>query len=117
MAAFVFDTAATWTRRIPGYLRGIEFGANPGWRSRHARIHDVRGGTPGTQQTSQLFHGWIDSAKEVAIARAQVVQAGLPVWGNQESIPWAFAVAGEAHLALPTIVGQRVSLGITKALL
>ena len=48
--------------------------------------------------------------EEGLVARAQVVEAWLPVRGVDEPVLGAAAVAGEAHVALQAEAGKRVSL-------
>ena len=60
------------------------------------------------QQAHHQLHGLIDMMKECLVTGAQIVQAGLTIRGVDEAIFRTAAMTRDAHIAVQTILRQRV---------
>ena len=75
----------------------------------YGKVLDDRSGiVAGAYQMGQEAHGFIDVAEEVLVAGAQIVQAGLLVWGGHESVFGTATTTGKEDIAGLAHAGERI---------
>ena len=62
------------------------------------------------QQLGHDPHGTVDMFEERFVARAQVIQSGLPIRCLEKAVLGALAMTGKAHLAFTAAAGQPLTL-------
>src|SRR5881394_3324486 len=73
-------------------------------------LHDQRRGLLMLEQIGHRLHIWIDMPEEFLVPRAQIIQPRLAIGRRNKPVLRTFSIARKAHLALPTIFGQRLAL-------
>ena len=68
--------------------------------------HDFCGCAAGVEKGGHLLHVGINVGEEAFVRGAEIVETVLAVGRLDETVFWAFAVAGKTHVALAAVFGK-----------
>ena len=104
MTLFEFAPTVAGTRIIAAHT-----GENTFHNSHHLRCF-----TLAPDESSHELHGKINMVEKIFEAGAKIIEAGIPIWRQDEAIFGAFAVAGKTHVTIQAILRQCVQFVLTK---